>query len=95
MMKRIFILFCCMLLVTLILAGVSRASPELFELRWWTVDGGGGISQSGGYTLSYTIGQSDAGVLSGENFVLEGGFGLGGAPVLLPEQLFLPLVVND
>jgi hypothetical protein len=95
MMKRIIISCCCLLLVALILSGASRAASELFELPWWTVDGGGGISQGGGYTLSYTIGQPEAGVMSSENFVLEGGFRAGGAPVLLPQGLFLPLVIND
>jgi hypothetical protein len=40
-----------------------------------TVDGGGGTSTGGGFTLTGTIGQHDAGgPLNGGNFSLNGGF---------------------
>jgi hypothetical protein len=46
-----------------------------FELDWWTVDSGGGQnSTGGGYSLSGTIGQPDAGVMSGGTYTLVGGF---------------------
>lgn len=46
-----------------------------YDLRWHTIDGGGGTSSSGSYTLSGTIGQPDAGVvMSGGDFTLSGGF---------------------
>jgi hypothetical protein len=38
------------------------------------VDGGGGTSTGGVYTVSGTIGQPDAGAMGGGNFTLEGGF---------------------
>jgi len=49
-----------------------RGQP--YEINWWTVDGGGGVSQGGDYVLSGTAGQPDAGVLSGGDYTLNGGF---------------------
>lgn len=54
-----------------------------FSIDWYTVDGGGGTSTGGGWTLSATIGQPDAGNAAGGTFDLAGGFwagGGGGAP---------------
>lgn len=48
-----------------------------FELDWHTIDGGGGTSSGAGFTLSGTIGQPDAGVMTGGNFTLVGGFWAG------------------
>jgi hypothetical protein len=45
-----------------------------FSLDWWTVDGGGGASTGGVYAVSGTIGQPDAGPMSGGQFTLVGGF---------------------
>ena len=57
-----------------------------YDLSWWTVDGGGGAQagQGGGYTLRGTIGQADAGTLSGEGYTLAGGFWQAGVFVYLP-----------
>jgi len=53
-----------------------------FDLSWWTVDGGGATFSSGGsYELGGTIGQPDAGTLSGGDYTLGGGFWVGGAAV--------------
>jgi hypothetical protein len=38
------------------------------------VDGGGGTSTGGVFTVSGTIGQPDAGTMSGGNYTLQGGF---------------------
>jgi hypothetical protein len=55
--------------------GVSvLVSPERYTIDWWTVDGGGDTSTIGQYSLSGTIGQPDAGTMSGGNFTLQGGF---------------------
>ena len=54
-----------------------------FDLTWHTIDGGGGTSAGGGFELSGTIGQHDAGeAMTGGNFALIGGFwaGTGSAP---------------
>src|SRR6476660_9303310 len=46
-----------------------------YDLSWSSVDGGGGTSSSGGiYALGGTIGQPDAGQLSGGTYSLTGGF---------------------
>jgi hypothetical protein len=45
-----------------------------FSLDWSTIDGGGGSSTGGVYCVTGTIGQPDAGKMSGGNFTLDGGF---------------------
>ncbi len=46
-----------------------------FDIDWFTIDGGGGTSTGGAFTLSGTIGQPDAGVtMTGGSFSLTGGF---------------------
>ena len=46
-----------------------------FDLSWYTIDGGGNRWSTGGdFELSGTLGQTDAGVLSGGNFTLLGCF---------------------
>jgi hypothetical protein len=45
-----------------------------YAINWHTVGGGGGTSSGGIYSLSGTIGQPDAGVLTGAGFELVGGF---------------------
>jgi hypothetical protein len=44
------------------------------SVDWFTVDGGGGTSTGGAYSLSGTIGQTDAALLTGGNYTLQGGF---------------------
>jgi hypothetical protein len=38
----------------------SAATTTGFEIPWWTVDGGGGVSSGGGFAVTGTIGQPDA-----------------------------------
>ncbi len=45
-----------------------------YEISWHTIDAGGGTSTGGTYTLTGTIGQPDAGDMSGDNYTLSGGF---------------------
>jgi hypothetical protein len=58
-------------------------------INWYTIDGGGGTSTGGNFTLSGTIGQPDAGpVMAGGNFTLSGGFWAGvGAGTRCPWQI--------
>jgi hypothetical protein len=52
---------------------VSRA--QTYSIDWFTIDGGGGTSTGGVYSVSGTIGQPDAGQpMTGGNFTLTGGF---------------------
>jgi hypothetical protein len=56
------------------LALLTVAGAADYTLDWWTTDGGGGTSTGGVFTVSGTIGQPDAGRMSGGTFALEGGF---------------------
>lgn len=65
----------------------APGSGSGYELSWRTIDGGGAMNLSGGsYTLNGTIGQPDAGIMSGGSFVHFGGFwvNLGGYSIYLP-----------
>ena len=68
------------------MASHAMAGVEAFSLPWRMADSGGGESQGAGYTLAGTIGQPEAGSLSG-------GF-RGGAAAPAPPQhrLFLPVI---
>ena len=56
-------LFAILLLTSSVLASNG------YDLSWWTVDGGGGTFSTGGaYTLGGTIGQPDAGLLTGGTY---------------------------
>jgi hypothetical protein len=62
-------------LFTALVMIASFARAQSYSLEWFTVDGGGGTSTGGGYSLSGTIGQPDAGgAMTGGNFTLTGGF---------------------
>jgi hypothetical protein len=45
-----------------------------YAIEWFSLDGGGGTSSGGSFTLTGTIGQPDAGTLSGGNYTFQGGF---------------------
>jgi len=49
-----------------------------YDLSWFTIDGGGGTSACGQYIVRGTIGQPEAGVMSGGSYELLGGFWPGG-----------------
>lgn len=54
---------------------VIAAGVHAYEINWSTIDGGGGSSAGGGYAMSGTIAQPDAGVpLTGSGYELVGGF---------------------
>jgi hypothetical protein len=65
-----------------------------FDITWSTIDGGGGTSTGGVYTVSGTIGQPDAGRLSGGNFTLDGGFWGLIAAVQTPGVPWLTITLN-
>ena len=50
------------------------AFSQSYSIDWSTIDGGGGTSTGGVYSVSGTIGQPDAGQMSGGNFSVSGGF---------------------
>jgi len=57
----------------LVLLIVSAAGGQ-YEINWSTIDGGGGRSSGGGFTLTGTIGQPDAAYSAGGDYELLGGF---------------------
>jgi hypothetical protein len=64
-----------------------------YDLTWNTIDGGGVTFSTGGsYSLGGSIGQPDAGVLSGGLYTLNGGFWRGAA---VNYKIYLPLVVKN
>ena len=80
---------------------------QSYTIDWYSIDGGGGTSTGGIYSISGTIGQPDAGRLTGASYALEGGFwGFVGAlqtvgsPLLSVERLgsdvrvFWPASIN-
>ena len=79
---------CCLMLASFVLAAANG-----LDVAWWTVDGGGGVSTGGGYALSGTIGQPDAGTVSAGQYTLAGGFWNGGLVAEYP--LYLPLVMRN
>ena len=64
----------------MILGLAPSAFAQDFAIDWFTIDGGGGFSAGGGFELEGTIGQPDAGILTGGNFELSGGFWAGAVP---------------
>lgn len=98
-MKRTAILLA--LAVLFLLASVSlRQSQDValaqsggdYDLSWSTIDGGGYTFSTGGnYSLGGAIGQPDAGLLTGGDYTLAGGFwgGMG------RYKVYLPLVLRE
>src|ERR1039458_8824272 len=50
------------------------AHAQSYNVDWYTIDGGGGTSTGGVYSVTGTIGQPDAGYMSGGNYTLQSGF---------------------
>jgi len=82
-----------LVVLLLILTGnVLAQSGDGYDLSWWTVDGGGSTySQGGEYSIGGTIGQPDAGTLSGGEYTLAGGF-WNKAALDSKRMVYLPLV---
>jgi hypothetical protein len=72
------------------LLGATSTGLGQYALAWWTVEGGGGTSAGGVYTLTGVVGQADAGTMAGGAFLFSGGFwpAAGGeSPLGEPPQL--------
>jgi hypothetical protein len=70
----------------------ALSATDTYELSWRSIDGGGTMNAGeGDYSLSGTIGQPDAWVLSGGSYSLIGGFwGIGSQ-----QFLFLPSILKN
>jgi hypothetical protein len=67
------LLIAALCLLTFVLG--FRADAQTYSIDWFTVDGGGGTSTGGVFTVTGTIGQPDAGpTMTGGSFSLDGGF---------------------
>ena len=74
--------------------GIPASSGGDFELNWYTVDGGGGASQGGNYSVSGTVGQPDASSsVSDEAYSLVGGY-WGVSFIQKMKEIFLPLITR-
>ena len=66
-------------------AGMVSAFSAMaaYDVRWQSVDAGSAVTAGGGFTLTGTVGQPDAGMLVGGGYDLAGGFwpGLAGSGV--------------
>jgi hypothetical protein len=61
---------CCLLFLLTV-----HAHAQNYSIKWFTIDGGGGgVSTGGPFSVTGTIGQPNAGKMSGGNFSVEGGF---------------------
>ena len=77
-----------LIVVLLFLSPVMSVSSADYELTWSTIDGGGGVSSGGPYTLTGTIGQPDAAWSSGGQYELLGGFWPGGPLCMVDFESF-------
>ena len=93
--RWVMVIFVVGLLVTgTVWASIAHAQTGGgYDLTWSTIDGGGYMVSTGGsYSLGGTIGQPDAGALSGGSYTLAGGF-WGGAAVQY--KIYLPVVLKQ
>jgi len=65
------------LVASMVVLALAAPAFAQFSIPWYTIDGGGGTSIGGSFTLSGTIGQPDAGSMAGGTFTLAGGFWAG------------------
>ncbi len=89
-----------LLLASLGLALLFTSAPALaqeiaavFDIGWWTVDNGGGSSFGSVYSIDGTLGQPDAGVLTGGAYSISGGFwdAVVDVPVAWGGRIYLPM----
>ena len=77
---------------------LSATGQAQYSIDWYTIDGGGGTSTGGVYSITGTIGQPDAGRLEGGTYVIGGGFwGIFqtiGAPKLKIQQSGANIIVS-
>ncbi len=75
MTRRTFAIVGIALVAVLAVTWTALAQTGALDVPWFSVDGGGGTSEGGDFTLEGTIGQPEAGgKLTGGDFAVEGGF---------------------
>ncbi len=78
---------CAATLLTICLVTIVPALGD-YDIAWHTIDGGGGVSSGGPYTLTGTIGQPDAAYSAGGDYELLGGFWPGGPLCIVDFESF-------
>jgi hypothetical protein len=63
-----------LMLAGLLFASASVAQAQSYSIPWYKIAGGGGTSTNGNFSVTGTIGQPDAGSMSGGAYSLTGGF---------------------
>ena len=89
--KRKFLILALCALLLMAFAAVQLT--DVYDLSWWTPEGGGSVDcyqGASGYALCGAVGQSDAGSGSGSGYQVQSGFWVG--PRLVRYQLMLPLI---
>jgi len=64
--------------ILLLVILTATAASAQYELNWYTIDGGGGRSSGGDFSITGTIAQPDAAWSTGGSYELLGGFWPGG-----------------
>jgi hypothetical protein len=82
------------ILPVLALTALVAQAQTNYTIDWFTIDGGGGTSTGGTFSVSGTIGQPDAGTMSGGNYSLQGGFWGVIAAVQMPGSPLLTITLT-
>jgi len=89
------ILLLAALALILLLSGRVALAAVGFAIPWWTVDGGGGQSIGGSYTVTGTLGQPDTAISSAGPYGLSGGFwGAPGSDNQAQVGIYLPFITR-
>jgi len=95
-MKKLFTLtLLSAFLLILPLKAVLADNETVYDLSWWSVDNGGGLSSDGQYTLHSVIGQPDASQSFNGQYTVSGGFLSIGAQARQYMQIILPFIFKD
>ena len=78
----------------LIATAACPANAQSYSINWHTIDGGGGTSTGGMFSVTGTIGQPDAGTMSGGTYTLRGGFWGSTAAVQTPGAPYLRVTLT-
>jgi len=82
------------LLTLCLIVTTARALAQTYSIDWFSIDGGGGTSTGAVYSISGTIGQPDAGTMSGGGYLLVGGFWSVISALQAPGAPFLTIARN-
>jgi hypothetical protein len=94
-MRHVIVIVVFTALLLMATKGTRADTNGTYDLTWFSIDGGGGQSSGSGYALIGTLGQPDAGVLSGGGYQLAGGFWPAATSQNQPVfSIYLPLVMK-